>query len=55
MFTAVAGLPPLVFLLFQRVLPESPRYLYNRGRHREAKMVLDNMATVNKVGTSFER
>ena len=49
LFTAAAGLPPLLFLLFQRALPESPLYLYNRGRHKEAKAVLDTMATVNKV------
>ena len=47
--TAVSGLPPIFFLVFQRMLPESPYYLYNKGMHREAKMVLDNIAKVNKV------
>ena len=51
-FTVAAAMPPLVFLVFQRLLPESPYYLYNRGRDKEAKRVLDSMAKVNKVGQS---
>jgi putative MFS transporter len=36
----LGGIPPLLILLLQRRLPESPRWLAHRGRHEEADRVV---------------
>ena len=52
---AVLSLP---LLLFYFLVPESPRWLFEKGRAKEAKLVLLKIAEVNKTNiseTSFNK
>jgi len=48
-FAVASAIGPLVFLMMQWLLPESPLYLYSKRRNRDAESVLANIARVNKV------
>ncbi len=48
---AFSALPGLVLFLVRKGVPESPRFLFARGRRAEARAVLERVAAVN--GTSL--
>ncbi|PIN03604.1 hypothetical protein CDL12_23866 [Handroanthus impetiginosus] len=44
---AISSVPSLLVLLFSNIAPESPRYLFMKGRSNEALKVLDKIALIN--------
>ncbi|XP_071800669.1 organic cation transporter protein-like isoform X2 [Asterias amurensis] len=44
----VITVPILLFFLYIPILPESARWLINRGRHKEAEKIIRKVAKVNK-------
>ncbi|PIN03608.1 hypothetical protein CDL12_23870 [Handroanthus impetiginosus] len=44
---AVSSVPSLLVLLFSNIAPESPRYLFMKGRTNEALRVLEKIAFIN--------
>ncbi|XAR50714.1 hypothetical protein NMG60_11005114 [Bertholletia excelsa] len=44
-----SSIPCFALLLFYPLVPETPRYLYMRGRLGEAQTVLEKLATVNRT------
>jgi hypothetical protein len=39
----------LGFIMLMYFIPESPKWLYEKGKYKEAQVVLDNMAKINKT------
>uniref|UniRef100_A0A5B6YKJ9 Putative inositol transporter 2 n=1 Tax=Davidia involucrata TaxID=16924 RepID=A0A5B6YKJ9_DAVIN len=50
----VAGIPALVQFILMLLLPESPRWLYRKGREEEAKTILRKIYTAEEVETEIE-
>lgn len=46
---ALSSLPSSILLLFYSIVPESPRYLWMKGRISDAHHVLEMVARINKV------
>ncbi|CAN0286451.1 unnamed protein product [Discosporangium mesarthrocarpum] len=53
-FLGLAGLPSAVLVAAYFVIPESPRFLSVRGRHKQAMQILENVAWVNKKPSVME-
>ncbi|PON72682.1 Sugar/inositol transporter [Parasponia andersonii] len=49
----VAGLPALVQFFLMMFLPESPRWLYRKGREEEAKAILSRIYPADQVETEI--
>ncbi|MCL7028745.1 hypothetical protein MKW94_012688, partial [Papaver nudicaule] len=50
----VAGLPALLQFLLMWLLPESPRWLYRKGREEEAKAILSKIYPPHEVETEIQ-
>uniref|UniRef100_A0ACD5UMI4 Uncharacterized protein n=1 Tax=Avena sativa TaxID=4498 RepID=A0ACD5UMI4_AVESA len=46
---ALSSSPCFVLLMFYGLTPESPRYLYSRGRTADAKFILERIARMNNM------
>lgn len=49
----VAGIPALLQFIFMLLLPESPRWLYRKGREEEAKIILRKIYPEHEVETEI--
>ncbi|XP_068196687.1 solute carrier family 22 member 21-like [Antennarius striatus] len=49
MLLVASAIPPLVLLLFWWVIPESPRWLLQKGRVEEAELIIRKAAKMNRV------
>ncbi|XP_025888288.1 probable inositol transporter 2 isoform X6 [Solanum lycopersicum] len=50
----VAGLPALLQFILMLLLPESPRWLYRKGRQEEAKTILRNIYSSEQVEVEIQ-
>ncbi|XP_072019040.1 organic cation transporter protein-like [Amphiura filiformis] len=49
----VISVPPIIFLVYYWILPESPRWLISQGREEEALQIIKRAAKINKVKLKY--